>query len=93
MTETPFTILLVATLVALLLAGRGGRWGWALLACIALGAAALTRPVAQVLVLLVPLAFLVDRGGWRSARNGSGRARLRLSWCRGCSAIWPSTAA
>ena len=72
MTETLFTALLLATLLALLLAGRSGRWGWALLAGLLLGAAALTRPVAQALVVLVPLAFLLytapplaDRAGHR----------------------------
>lgn len=59
MTETLFTFLLVGTLLLLLLAGRSGHWGWALLAGLGLGAAALTRPVAQALVILVPLAFLV----------------------------------
>ncbi|HZO28869.1 MAG TPA: glycosyltransferase family 39 protein [Chloroflexota bacterium] len=70
MTETLFTFLLVATLMALLLAGRSGHWGWALLAGIGLGAASLTRPVAQALVILVPLAFLVyTRGPWPILRG------------------------
>lgn len=70
MTETLFTFLLVATLMALLLAGRSGHWGWALLAGIGLGAASLTRPVAQALVVLVPLTFLVyTRGPWPILRG------------------------
>lgn len=59
MTETLFTALLLATLLVLLYAGRSGHWGWALLAGLLLGAASLTRPVAQALVMLVPLAFLL----------------------------------
>src|SRR4051812_20723502 len=61
MTETLFTFLLLATLVLLLKAGNGGRWPWALLAGLMLGACALTRPVAQLLVLVVPLAFLLGK--------------------------------
>ena len=85
MTETLFTFLLVATLLALLLAGRSGRWGWALLAGIALGAAALTRPVAQALVILVPLAFLVyTRRPWPVVRGtalvGIGFALVLVPW-------------
>jgi 4-amino-4-deoxy-L-arabinose transferase-like glycosyltransferase len=59
MTETLFTFLLLLTLLLLLKAGKSGHWGWALLAGVVLGAAALTRPVAQILVLAVPLAFLL----------------------------------
>jgi len=85
MTETLFTFLLVATLLALLVAGRGGRWGWALLAGVALGAAALTRPVAQALVILVPLAFLAyTRRPWPVVRGtalvGIGFALVLVPW-------------
>jgi len=59
MTETLFTFMLVGTLVLLLLAARGGHWGWCLGAGLLLGAAAITRPVAQFLVPLVPLAFVL----------------------------------
>src|SRR5215212_3536694 len=70
MTETLFTALLLGALLALLLAGRSGRWGWALLAGLLLGAAALTRPVAQALVVLVPLAFLLStRRPWPILRG------------------------
>ena len=85
MTETLFTFLLVGTLLALLLAGRSGRWGWALLAGLGLGAAALTRPVAQALVILVPLAFLVyTRRPWPIVRGtalvGLGCALVLVPW-------------
>src|SRR5207248_456809 len=59
MTETLFTFLLLGLLLVLLQAGRSQRWTWAILAGLLLGAAALTRPVAQALVVLVPLAFLL----------------------------------
>ncbi|MDP8923012.1 MAG: glycosyltransferase family 39 protein [Chloroflexota bacterium] len=59
MTETLFTALLLGTLVLLLVAGRSGRLAWCLAAGLLLGAAVLTRPVAQLLVPLVPLAFLL----------------------------------
>jgi hypothetical protein len=59
MTETLFTALFLAALLALVLAARTNRWVWALLAGLLLGLSALTRPVAQALVMLVPLAFLL----------------------------------
>jgi 4-amino-4-deoxy-L-arabinose transferase-like glycosyltransferase len=66
MTETLFTFLLLAALLLLLKAGRSGHWTWALLAGLVIGVSALTRPVAQLLVLTVPLAFvLFYRGPWR----------------------------
>jgi 4-amino-4-deoxy-L-arabinose transferase-like glycosyltransferase len=85
MTETLFTFLLVATLLALLLAGRSGHWGWAMLAGLGLGASALTRPVAQALVTLVPLAFLIyTRRPWPVVRGtvlvGLGFAVLLVPW-------------
>lgn len=85
MTETLFTALLVATLLGLLVAGRSGHWGWALLAGLGLGAAALTRPVAQALVLLVPLAFLIyTRRPWPIVRGtmlvGLGCALVLVPW-------------
>src|SRR5699024_920408 len=70
MTETLFTALLLVTLVALLLAGRTGSWPLAILAGLGLGLTALTRPVAQALVILVPLAFLVyTRRPWSVIRG------------------------
>jgi hypothetical protein len=85
MTETLFTALLLTTLLALLLAGRTGSWGWAVLAGLALGAAGLTRPVAQALVLLVPLAFLAyGRRPWPIVRGtvlvGAGFALVLAPW-------------
>jgi len=85
MTETLFTALLLGALLALVLAGRGGRWGWALLAGLLLGAAALTRPVAQALVVLVPLAFLLStRRPWPIARGtllvGVGFGLVMVPW-------------
>jgi 4-amino-4-deoxy-L-arabinose transferase-like glycosyltransferase len=70
MTETLFTFVLLGVLLVLLQAGRSGRYAWALLAGILLGVAALVRPVAQILVLLVPLTFLLyDRRLWPILRG------------------------
>jgi hypothetical protein len=85
MTETLFAALVIATLLALLLAGRSRRWGWALLAGLLLGAAALTRPVAQALVVLAPLAFLVyTRRPWPIVRGtglvGIGFGLVLVPW-------------
>ena len=117
MTETLFTALFLAALLALLMAGRSvqveakpnsrleaessgaldagskgrlatvwsGRWGWALLAGLLLGVAALTRPVAQALVVLVPLAFLLyTRRPWPILRGtllaGIGFGLVMVPW-------------
>ncbi len=85
MTETLFTVLLLATVLTLLLAGKTGHWAWALVAGVTLGAASLTRPVAQALVVLVPLAFLIySRRPWRIVRGtvlvGLGVAILLGPW-------------
>jgi hypothetical protein len=85
MTETLFTALLLATLVALVLAGRTGSWPLAILAGLGLGLTALTRPVAQALVILVPLAFLVyTRRPWSVIRGtvlvGAGVAIVMVPW-------------
>jgi 4-amino-4-deoxy-L-arabinose transferase-like glycosyltransferase len=71
MTETLFGALLLATLVLLVLAARRGQWAWCLAAGVALGAATLTRPVGQILIPLVPLAFLLAGGKGRNALRGS----------------------
>jgi hypothetical protein len=68
MTETLFGTLLVATLAALLAGHRTGRWGWYLLGGLLLGMAALTRPVAQILVFVVPAVLVL-----LAALNGRGR--------------------
>ncbi|MCC7368885.1 MAG: glycosyltransferase family 39 protein [Chloroflexi bacterium] len=89
MTETLFTFLLLATLVLLVLAARGGAWGWALAAGLLLGVTALTRPVAQALVALVPVAFLICHpASWRrpwpivrgTALVGVGFALVLVPW-------------
>ena len=59
LTESPFATVLLATLVALLVAARDGRWGWYLVTGLLLGVAILTRPVAQILIPLVPLGLLL----------------------------------
>jgi hypothetical protein len=70
MTETLFTAVFLAALLVLVLAGRTGRWWWALLAGLLLAAASLTRPVAQALVVLVPLAMLLGlRRPWPGLRG------------------------
>ena len=87
MTEALFGTLLVAALVALLLgawtsrrpleSGREARapsrahWIWYLLGGLLLGLASLTRPVAQILLPLVPLALLLIGRRWRPALLGS----------------------
>lgn len=85
MTETLFTALFLGALLGLVLAARSGRWGWALLAGLVLGAAALTRPVAQALVVLVPFAFLVyTRKPWPVVRGtflvGVGFGLVLVPW-------------
>lgn len=88
MTETLFTALLLATLLLLLLAGKRGSWPWALAGGLLLGVTSLTRPVAQALVLLVPLAFfLYSQPGRRvgpvvrgSALVGLGFALVLVPW-------------
>jgi 4-amino-4-deoxy-L-arabinose transferase-like glycosyltransferase len=85
MTETLFTALFLAALAALLLAARSGGWAWALAAGLLLGAAALTRPVAQALVVLVPLAFLLHTRRLRPVVMGTvlvaiGFGLVMLPW-------------
>ncbi len=53
MTEAPFGLLLLATLVAVVLAGQRAGWGWAGPAGLLFGTLVLCRPVAQVLVPLI----------------------------------------
>ncbi len=76
MTEALFGTLLAGALLALLLGARvsgapSRRWGWFVLAGVLLGAGALTRPVGQILLLLVPLWLLLLRRGWRSVLSDS----------------------
>lgn len=65
MTEALFVPLVVGSLTALVAALRSGRTGLYALAGLLLGAATLTRPVAQALVPLVPLAILLVERRWR----------------------------
>ena len=55
--------------------GCGRGWGWLVLGGALLGAAALTRPVGQILLPLVPL-WLLLRGGWQSALRDSALVGL-----------------
>jgi 4-amino-4-deoxy-L-arabinose transferase-like glycosyltransferase len=71
MTEALFGTLLVAALAALTVAVRGGRWPWFLLGGCLLGLAALTRPVAQILLPLVPLVVFALERRWRPALRAS----------------------
>jgi 4-amino-4-deoxy-L-arabinose transferase-like glycosyltransferase len=65
LTEALFVPLVTATMLALVGAVRSGRlWLYALTGLL-LGAATLTRPVAQVLVPLIPLGALLAMPSWR----------------------------
>jgi len=70
MTEVPFAILLLATLVALVLAQRRGGLRWAIVTGLLYGALILCRPVAQVLAPIVVGVLLLGPGVWRG-RIGS----------------------
>jgi hypothetical protein len=70
MTETLFGALLVATLAALLAGHRTGRWRWYLLGGLLLGLATLTRPVAQILVFVVPVVLMLLALTRRPTVNG-----------------------
>ncbi len=67
LTEALFVPLITGTLVALVAALRTGRLWWFGLAGLLLGAATLTRPVAQVLVPLIPIGALLVMSSWRRA--------------------------
>jgi 4-amino-4-deoxy-L-arabinose transferase-like glycosyltransferase len=84
-TEPVFTFLLVASVLAMVLAVKRDRWGWYALAGLLLGVAALTRPVAQVLIPLVPLYLWLVLRSWRRAAVGTvlvwgAMALLLLPW-------------
>jgi 4-amino-4-deoxy-L-arabinose transferase-like glycosyltransferase len=72
MSETLYTPLLLASLVALLLGLRGGRRPVLLLAGLLLGLVALTRPAAQLVLPLVLLAVLLALPGWRARLLATG---------------------
>ncbi len=64
-TESVFAFVLVAA-IALFVAGLRTRRGWLLAAGgLALGLAALTRPVGQAILLVLPFAFFACLGSWR----------------------------
>lgn len=65
MTEVPFSILLLAMLVALVTARRRGGLFWAVMTGLVFGALILCRPVAQVLAPIVVGVLLLGPGGWR----------------------------
>ncbi|MFN8521719.1 MAG: glycosyltransferase family 39 protein [Chloroflexota bacterium] len=62
MTEAPFGTLLLLTLLTTLLTMKTGRVQWAIPAGVGLGLCILTRPVAQILLPLLPLAVIALRG-------------------------------
>jgi 4-amino-4-deoxy-L-arabinose transferase-like glycosyltransferase len=55
---------------------RIGPWGWYLLGGLLLGLAALTRPVAQILVPVVPLGYLLVERRWQRALGASAVVSL-----------------
>ena len=67
MSETLFTFTLVLSALLVALAVRRPTRGRLLAAGLALGLAILTRPIAQVLLPLAPLVFLLHGRGWRGA--------------------------
>src|SRR5205085_2890452 len=85
LTEPLFTPLLTLTLLLMLRALQRPT-AWRLGACgLALAATALTRPVADVLLPLVPLALLLQVRAWRPALRGTawllaGFSILFLPW-------------
>ena len=88
MSETLFTSLLVAALLALVRAGQGGGWRWALAAGLALGGATLVRPVAQALLVLAPLVLLLGGRGWRGALRGTLLVGLGYGLLLGPWVLW-----
>jgi 4-amino-4-deoxy-L-arabinose transferase-like glycosyltransferase len=71
MSETLFGFLLVAMLLSFTLGLRSGGLGWVALAGLLLGLAALTRPLAQLLVPLLGLSLLLSWRSWRRALAGT----------------------
>jgi 4-amino-4-deoxy-L-arabinose transferase-like glycosyltransferase len=81
MSETLYTTLLLLALLAVLLAARRPRAVGLILAGLALGLAILTRPLAQVLLPLLPLALLLRSGAQRSnSRSGLGSTLRACAW-------------
>lgn len=65
MTEALFVPAVVGTLAALVAGLRSGRLGWYALAGLLLAVATSTRPVAQIVVPVIPLAVLLVSRAWR----------------------------
>jgi 4-amino-4-deoxy-L-arabinose transferase-like glycosyltransferase len=85
MTEALFVPLVVGTLTALVAALRTGSLALFGLAGLLLGLATLTRPVAQILVPIIPLAALLVSRSWRPTllRTGvalAGFALMMAPW-------------
>jgi hypothetical protein len=83
--ETLFGLLLLSGCLALVLAWRRGGSRWYLAAGLLLGLAALTRPVAQLVLAAVPLAIVLERGSLRSSWRPSllvatGAALVLVPW-------------
>jgi 4-amino-4-deoxy-L-arabinose transferase-like glycosyltransferase len=70
-TEPVFTFFLVASVLAMIVAARRDRWAWYAAAGVLIGVAALTRPVAQVLLPLVPIFLWIALRSWRRAAFGT----------------------
>ena len=85
LTESLFTCLLVLASLLMLHAVRSPNRGRLLAAGLGLAAAALTRPIADVLIPILPLALLLKERRWRPAARGTawfalGMAALILPW-------------
>jgi hypothetical protein len=83
--EILFGLLLLAGCLALVLAWRQGGSHWYLVAGLLLGLGALTRPVAQMVLAAVPLALLLQHGGFRAVLRPSmlvlvGTAVVVVPW-------------
>ena len=70
-TEPVFIFFLVASALAMIVAARRDRWGWYAVAGVLIGVGALTLPVAQVLLPLVPIYLWLVLRSWRRAALGT----------------------
>jgi 4-amino-4-deoxy-L-arabinose transferase-like glycosyltransferase len=85
LSEALFTLLLTTACLVFLLAARRDTVGWYLATGLVLGVAVLARPVAQSLLLVVPLGLLVLRGSLARAWRPTllvflGAALLVVPW-------------
>lgn len=84
MSEALFGLTLALTLLAAVFALRRGRWQLWLAAGLALGAAILTRPVAQALIPLLGLAALAGQGRrWRPGLLAAGALLVGVAALQG----------